>query len=95
MVLVDEGRLSLLDPAEKIGTLEKAGCYRTYIWGDPAKDLLGVILMQRNTGGDQADMDDEVNVFMAVAGRQYLVIPASSNLNPGGGHVTSGLRGSP
>lgn len=50
-----------------IGTFEKAGVYRTYIWGDPAKDLLGVILMQRNTGGYQADMADEVNVFMAMA----------------------------
>jgi CubicO group peptidase (beta-lactamase class C family) len=50
-----------------IGTFEKAGFYRTYVWGDPAKDLLGVILMQRNTGGYQADMADEVNVFMAMA----------------------------
>jgi CubicO group peptidase (beta-lactamase class C family) len=50
-----------------IGTFEKAGFYRTYIWADPAKDLLGVILMQRNTGGYQADMADEVNVFMAMA----------------------------
>jgi CubicO group peptidase (beta-lactamase class C family) len=50
-----------------IGSFEKAGFYRTYIWADPAKDLLGVILMQRNTGGYQADMADEVNVFMAMA----------------------------
>ena len=50
-----------------IGTFEKAGFYRTYIWADPSKDLLGVILMQRNTGGYQADMADEVNVFMAMA----------------------------
>ena len=50
-----------------LGTFEKAGFYRTYIWADPAKDLLGVILMQRNTGGYQADMADEVNVFMAMA----------------------------
>lgn len=50
-----------------IGTFEKAGFYRTYVWGDPARDLLGVILMQRNTGGYQADMADEVNVFMAMA----------------------------
>ncbi|MEO8592615.1 MAG: serine hydrolase domain-containing protein [Candidatus Solibacter sp.] len=50
-----------------IGTFEKAGFYRTYVWGDPAKDLLGVILMQRNTGGYQADVADEVNVFMAMA----------------------------
>jgi CubicO group peptidase (beta-lactamase class C family) len=50
-----------------IGSFEKAGVYRTYVWGDPAKDLVGVILMQRNTGGYQADMADEVNIFMAMA----------------------------
>jgi CubicO group peptidase (beta-lactamase class C family) len=50
-----------------IGTFGKAGFYRTYIWADPAKDLLGVILLQRNTGGYQADVADEVNVFMAMA----------------------------
>jgi CubicO group peptidase (beta-lactamase class C family) len=50
-----------------IGSFEKAGFYRTYVWADPAKDLLGIILMQRNTGGYQADMADEVNVFMAMA----------------------------
>jgi CubicO group peptidase (beta-lactamase class C family) len=50
-----------------IGTFEKAGVYRTYVWADPSKDLAGVILMQRNTGGYQADMADEVNVFMAMA----------------------------
>jgi CubicO group peptidase (beta-lactamase class C family) len=50
-----------------IGSFEKAGVYRTYIWVDPAKDLAGVILMQRNTGGAAADLADEVNVFMAMA----------------------------
>jgi CubicO group peptidase (beta-lactamase class C family) len=50
-----------------IGSFEKAGVYRTYIWVDPAKDLTGVILMQRNTGGAAADLADEVNVFMAMA----------------------------
>lgn len=50
-----------------IGSFEKAGVYRTYIWVDPAKDLTGVILMQRNTGGAAADLADEVNIFMAMA----------------------------
>ena len=50
-----------------IGSFEKAGVYRTYIWADPAKDLVGIILMQRNTGGAAADLADEVNVFMAMA----------------------------
>ncbi len=50
-----------------IGSFEKAGVYRTYIWVDPAKDLIGTILMQRNTGGAAADLADEVNIFMAMA----------------------------
>jgi CubicO group peptidase (beta-lactamase class C family) len=50
-----------------IGTFEKAGVYRTYVWVDPAKDLVGIILMQRNTGGPVADLADEVNIFMAMA----------------------------
>ena len=50
-----------------IGSFEKAGVYRTYIWVDPAKDLTGAILMQRNTGGAAADLADEVNIFMAMA----------------------------
>jgi CubicO group peptidase (beta-lactamase class C family) len=50
-----------------IGSFEKAGVYRTYVWGDPAKDLIGIILMQRNTGGPAADLADEVNIFMAMA----------------------------
>ena len=50
-----------------IGTFEKAGVYRTYVWVDRAKDLVGTILMQRNTGGAAADLADEVNVFMAMA----------------------------
>jgi CubicO group peptidase (beta-lactamase class C family) len=50
-----------------IGSFEKAGVYRTYVWVDPAKDLVGVILMQRNTGGASADLADEVNIFMAMA----------------------------
>jgi CubicO group peptidase (beta-lactamase class C family) len=50
-----------------IGTFEKAGVYRTYVWVDRAKDLVGIILMQRNTGGAAADVADELNVFMAMA----------------------------
>lgn len=50
-----------------IGSFEKAGVYRTYVWVDPSKDLVGLILMQRNTGGPAADLADEVNVFMAMA----------------------------
>jgi CubicO group peptidase (beta-lactamase class C family) len=50
-----------------IGTFEKAGVYRTYVWVDPAKDLVGIILMQRNTGGASADLAEEVDIFMAMA----------------------------
>jgi CubicO group peptidase (beta-lactamase class C family) len=50
-----------------IGTFEKAGVYRTYVWVDRAKDMVGIILMQRNTGGPAADLADEVNIFMAMA----------------------------
>jgi CubicO group peptidase (beta-lactamase class C family) len=50
-----------------IGSFEKAGVFRTYMWVDPAKDLVGVILQQRNSGGNAADLADEVNVFMAMA----------------------------
>jgi CubicO group peptidase (beta-lactamase class C family) len=50
-----------------IGSFEKAGVYRTYVWVDPAKDLVGAILMQRNTGGAAADLADEINIFMAMA----------------------------
>ena len=48
-----------------IGSFVKGGAYRTYGWGDPAKDLIGIIFMQRtNDGGDVAD---EINAFMAMA----------------------------
>jgi CubicO group peptidase (beta-lactamase class C family) len=60
----------LLDSADRnvgFGSFEKAGVYRTYVWVDPAKDLIGTILMQRNTGGAAADLADEVNIFMAMA----------------------------
>ena len=50
-----------------IGSYEKAGAFRTYYWVDPAKDLLGVILMQRTNGGAASDVADEINAFMAMA----------------------------
>lgn len=48
-----------------IGTYAKGGAYRTYEWVDPAKDLVGIILMQRTNGG--GDVADEINAFMAMA----------------------------
>lgn len=47
-----------------IGTLVKGGAYRTYEFIDPARDLIGVILMQRTNGG--GDVADEINAFLAM-----------------------------
>ena len=48
-----------------IGSFVKGGAYRTYGWVDPAKDLVGIIFMQRTNGG--GDIADEINAFMAMA----------------------------
>lgn len=48
-----------------IGTFVKGGAYRTYGWVDPAKDLVGIIFMQRTNGG--GDIADEINSFMTMA----------------------------
>jgi len=48
-----------------IGSFVKGGAYRTYGWVDPAKDVVGIIFMQRTNGG--GDVADEINSFMAMA----------------------------
>ena len=48
------------------GTFGHGGAYRTYGWVDPAKDMVGVIMLQRTNGG--GDVADEINSFMAMAG---------------------------
>jgi CubicO group peptidase (beta-lactamase class C family) len=48
-----------------IGSFVKGGAFRTYGWVDPAKDLVGIIFMQRTNGG--GDVADEINSFMAMA----------------------------
>jgi len=48
-----------------VGSFVKGGAYRTYGWVDPAKDLVGIIFMQRTNGG--GDMADEINSFMAMS----------------------------
>ncbi|RPI08645.1 MAG: class A beta-lactamase-related serine hydrolase [Acidobacteriales bacterium] len=48
-----------------IGSFLKGGAYRTYGWVDPAKDLAGIIMMQRTNGG--GDIADEFNSVMAIA----------------------------
>lgn len=46
---------------QSIGTFSKGGAFRTYGWGDPAKDLFGIILFQRTNGG--GDTAPEINAF--------------------------------
>ncbi len=48
-----------------IGSYVKGGAYRTYEFVDPAKDLIGLIMLQRTNGG--GDVADEINVFAAMA----------------------------
>jgi len=49
---------------QSIGTFAKGGAYRTYAWGDPAKNMCGILLFQRTTGGD---MDPEITAFSILA----------------------------
>jgi CubicO group peptidase (beta-lactamase class C family) len=49
-----------------IGAYGHGGAYRTYGWVDPAKDMVGVILLQRTNGG--GDVADELNSFMVLCG---------------------------
>lgn len=48
-----------------IGTFGHGGAYRTYGWVDPARDMLGVIMLQRTNGG--GDLADEISSAMAMA----------------------------
>ena len=46
---------------QSIGTFMKGGAFRTYGWGDPAKDMFGIILFQRTNGG--GDLAPEITAF--------------------------------
>jgi CubicO group peptidase (beta-lactamase class C family) len=50
---------------QSIGTFSKGGGFRTYGWGDPAKDLFGIILFQRTNGG--GDIAPEITAFSILA----------------------------
>jgi len=50
---------------QSIGTFAKGGAFRTYGWGDPAKDMLGIIMFQRTNGG--GDMAAEITAFATLA----------------------------
>ena len=50
---------------QSIGTFSKGGAFRTYGWGDPAKDMFGIIMYQRTNGG--GDTAPETNAFSVLA----------------------------
>lgn len=50
---------------QSLGAFSKGGAFRTYGWGDPAKDLFGVIMYQRTNGG--GDTAPETNAFSILA----------------------------
>jgi CubicO group peptidase (beta-lactamase class C family) len=51
---------------QAIGTFQHGGAWRTYAWGDPKKDLVGILMFQRTNGG--GDIADEINAFIQMAG---------------------------
>ncbi len=50
---------------QSIGTFTHGGAWQTYYFVDPKKELVGVLLMQRQGGG--GDMSDEFNAFVSMA----------------------------
>ncbi len=50
---------------QSIGAFSKGGAFRTYGWGDPVKDMFGVIMYQRTNGG--GDTAPETNAFTVLA----------------------------
>jgi len=50
---------------QSIGTFEKGGAFRTFGWGDPARDMFGIIMLQRTNGG--GDTCPEVTAFTILA----------------------------
>jgi len=50
---------------QSIGTFMKGGAYRTLAWGDPLRDLIGIIMYQRTNGG--GDMAAETTAFVTMA----------------------------
>src|SRR5258708_12665477 len=60
-----------------IGSFVKGGAYRTYGWVDPAKDLVGIIFMQRTNGGGA--VAGEIPTLMALS---VAPIPPSTTPRP-------------
>jgi len=50
---------------QSIGTFTHGGAWQTYYFVDPRKELIGVLLMQRQGGG--GDTSDEFNAFVSMA----------------------------
>ena len=50
---------------QSIGAFAKGGAFRTYGWGDPARDMFGIIMLQRTNGG--GDTCPEINAFVILA----------------------------
>ncbi len=50
---------------QSMGSFSKGGADRTYGWGDPARDMFGIILFQRTNGG--GDMAPEITAFTILA----------------------------
>jgi CubicO group peptidase (beta-lactamase class C family) len=50
---------------QSIGTFAHGGAWQTYYFVDPKKELVGVLLMQRQGGG--GDLSDEFNAFVSMA----------------------------
>ena len=50
---------------QSMGSFSKGGADRTYGWGDPARDLFGIILFQRTNGG--GDVAPEITAFTILA----------------------------
>ncbi|MFN0120549.1 MAG: serine hydrolase domain-containing protein [Blastocatellia bacterium] len=48
-----------------IGTWSHGGLWKTYGYVDPTRELIGILLMQRNSG--DGDLSDEVNAFVAMS----------------------------
>lgn len=50
---------------QSVGTFTHGGAWQTYYFADPNKDLIGILLMQRQGGG--GDTSDEFNAFVSMA----------------------------
>ncbi len=50
---------------QSLGSFSKGGADRTYGWGDPARDMFGIILFQRTNGG--GDVAPEITAFTTLA----------------------------